>query len=157
GRQAEDGSWSGDRKEPGITALVLTAMLRSGRVTPNEPVATKALGYLEKFLGPEGGLTGAPHANYSTSIAIMAFHEANKGGKYDGVIKGGQSFLKSVQWDESKNKDRSSDFYGGAGYGGSNSRPDLSNTAFMMEALRDTGLPPDDPALKKSLVFVSRC
>ncbi len=27
----------------------------------------------------------------------------------------------------------------------------------MMEALRDTGLPADDPALQKALVFVSRC
>ena len=26
-----------------------------------------------------------------------------------------------------------------------------------MEALRDTGLPADDPALQKALVFVSRC
>ena len=43
------------------------------------------------------------------------------------------------------------------GYGGDNSRPDLSNTSFMMEALRDTGLPADDPALQKALVFVSRC
>lgn len=156
-RQAADGSWSGDRKEPGITALVVTALLRSGRVTPEEPIVTKALGYLEKFLGPKGGLSEASHSNYATSIALMAFHEANKGGRYDSVIKGGQVFLKSVQWDESEGKPRSSDFYGGAGYGGSNSRPDLSNTAFMLEALRDTGLPASDPALQKALVFVSRC
>jgi squalene-hopene/tetraprenyl-beta-curcumene cyclase len=38
-----------------------------------------------------------------------------------------------------------------------NSRPDLSNTAFFVEALRDTGLSADDPALKRALVFVSRC
>ena len=36
-RQGRDGSWSGDRREPGITALVVTAMLRSGRVTPDDP------------------------------------------------------------------------------------------------------------------------
>lgn len=156
-RQAADGSWSGDRKEPGITALVVTALLRSGRVTPDEPIVTKALGYLEKFVGPKGGLSEASHSNYATSIALMAFHEANKSGQYDSVIKGGQEFLKSVQWDESEGKPRSSDFYGGAGYGGTNSRPDLSNTAFMLEALRDTGLPASDPALQKALVFVSRC
>ncbi|HEX8201910.1 MAG TPA: prenyltransferase/squalene oxidase repeat-containing protein, partial [Isosphaeraceae bacterium] len=51
---------------------------------------------------------------------------------------------------------RDDPFYGGAGYGGK-SRPDLSNTAFFMEALRDTGLPADDPSLQKALVFVSRC
>jgi squalene-hopene/tetraprenyl-beta-curcumene cyclase len=87
----------------------------------------------------------------------MAFHEANKNGRLDGVIKRGQEFLKTGQWDESENKGVESDYYGGAGYGGNNSRPDLSNTSFFVEALRETGLPLDDPALRKALVFVSRC
>jgi len=156
-RQADDGSWSKDRKEPGITALVVTALLRSKGGTPAEPVVTKALTYLEQFLGPKGGLSEAPHANYTTSIALMALREANTNGKYDRTIKSGQDFLKTMQWDEGEGKGRDSDFYGGAGYGGRNSRPDLSNTAFMIEALRETGLPPDDPALKKAIVFISRC
>jgi squalene-hopene/tetraprenyl-beta-curcumene cyclase len=156
-RQGRDGSWSGDRKEPGITALVVTAMLRSGRVAPNDPVVAKGLTYLEQFLGPKGGLSEAPHSNYTTSVALMAFHEANQGGRYDRIIKGEQEFLKTMQWDEGEGKSRDSDYYGGAGYGGANSRPDLSNTAFMIEALRDTGLPADDPGLQKALIFVSRC
>jgi squalene-hopene/tetraprenyl-beta-curcumene cyclase len=156
-RQGKDGSWSGDRKEPGITAIVVTAMLRSKRVTPGDPTAARALTYLEQFLGPKGGLTEAPHSNYTTSIAIMAFHEANRNGRYDQIIKGGQEFLTRMQWDESEGKGPESDFYGGAGYGGRNSRPDLSNTAFLMDALRDTGLSQSDPALQKALVFVSRC
>jgi squalene-hopene/tetraprenyl-beta-curcumene cyclase len=155
-RQDARGGWSTER-EPGITALVVTALLRSGRVTPADPVASRALAYLEGFVSPKGGLSEVPHANYSTSIALMAFKEANVNGAYDGVIKGGQGFLKSMQWDESEGKGKDDPFYGGAGYGGNNSRPDLSNTAFFMDALRDTGLPPDDPALKKALVFVSRC
>jgi squalene-hopene/tetraprenyl-beta-curcumene cyclase len=156
-RQDPNGGWSTARKEPGITALTVTALLRSKRVTPAEPAVARALGYLEQFLGPKGGLSEAAHANYATAIALMAFHEANAGGRYDRTIKEGQAFLKSMQWDESENKGRDSAFYGGAGYGGKNSRPDLSNTAFFMEALRDTGLPADDPALQKALVFVSRC
>ena len=156
-RQEADGSWSPNRKEPGITALVVTALLRSKRVTPGEPVVTKALAYLEGFVDPNGGLAGAAHANYSTAIALMAFREANVGGRYDAMIKGSQSFLTSKQWDEAEGKNRDNAFYGGAGYGGNNSRPDLSNTAFMVEALRESGLPADDPALQKALVFVSRC
>jgi squalene-hopene/tetraprenyl-beta-curcumene cyclase len=156
-RQSSDGSWSGDRKEPGITALVVTALLRSGRVTSADPTVTKALAHLETFIGPNGGLSEAAHSNYSTSIALMAFQEANKDGGYDRLIKRGQRFLATMQWDESEGKGRESDFYGGAGYGGKNSRPDLSNTAFMVEALRDSGLPPDDPALQRALVFISRC
>ena len=126
-------------------------------MTPEDPAVTKAFAYLERFVGSKGGLSEAPHSVYSTSVAIMAFQAANKGGRYDRIIKGGQEFLKATQWDEGEEKGRDNDFYGGAGYGGQNSRPDLSNTSFMMEALRDTGLPADDPALQKALVFVSRC
>src|SRR4051794_21638427 len=139
-RQDAKGGWSTQR-EPGITALVVTALLRSGQVPPGDPMVTRALRYLEGFLGPKGGLSEAPHANYSTSIALVAFQQANLNGRYDRVIKAGQDFLKSMQWDETEGKARDDAFYGGAGYGGGNSRPDLSNTAFFMEALRDTGLP----------------
>ncbi len=155
-RQGKDGSWSGER-EPGITALVVTAMLRSGRITPNDPAVTRGLTFLEKYIGPKGGLSEAPHSVYTTSVALMAFHEANRGGRYDRIIKGSQEFLKTTQTDEGEGKGRDDPAYGGLGYGGENSRPDLSNTAFFVEALRDSGLPADDPALQKALIFVSRC
>jgi squalene-hopene/tetraprenyl-beta-curcumene cyclase len=155
-RQGRDGSWSGDR-EPGITALVLTAMLRSGRVTPDEPAVTRGLAFLERYIGPKGALSEAPHSVYTTSVGLMAFHEANRGGRYDRVIKGSQDFLKSSQIDEGEGKSRDDVSYGGLGYGGGNGRPDLSNTSFTIEALRDTGLPPDDPALRRALIFISRC
>ncbi len=155
-RQDAKGGWSTQR-EPGITALVVTALLRSGEVTPGDPMVTRAFKYLEGFIGAKGGLSEAPHANYTTSIALVAFQQANVNGRFDRAIKAGQGFLKSMQWDEGEGKNREDAFYGGAGYGGSNSRPDLSNTAFFMEALRDTGLPANDPNLQKALVFVSRC
>ncbi len=155
-RQGSDGNWSGDR-EPGITALVVTAMLRTGQVAPDDPAITKGLAFLERYIGPKGGLSEAPHSVYTTSVALMAFHEANRGGRYDRIIKGSQDFLKSTQFDEGEGKGRDDPSYGGLGYGGGNSRPDLSNTSFFVEALRDTGLPPDDPALQKALIFVSRC
>ncbi len=155
-RQDAKGGWSTGR-EPGVTALVVTALLRSGKVAPGDPAVTKALTYLEGFIGPNGGLSEAPHANYSTSIALVAFQQANVNGRYDRIIKAGQKFLTTMQWDESEGKTRDDAFYGGAGYGGANSRPDLSNTSFFIEALRDTGLPADDPSLKKALMFVSRC
>ena len=34
---------------------------------------------------------------------------------------------------------------------------DLSNTAFLLDALKDCGAPPDDPAIQRALIFVSRC
>ncbi|APW61164.1 prenyltransferase/squalene oxidase repeat-containing protein [Paludisphaera borealis] len=156
-RQAADGTWSAERKEPGITALAVAALLRSGQATPSEPVIVKGLAYLETFVKPEGGLPDAAHANYTTAVALTAFHEANTNGRYDAVIKGAQAFLKGKQWDEGEQKTPADSFYGGAGYGGKNSRPDLSNTTFMLEALHDSGVPADDPAFKKALIFVSRC
>jgi squalene-hopene/tetraprenyl-beta-curcumene cyclase len=155
-RQESDGSWSGTR-EPGITALVVTALLRSGLVTPDEPAVLRALAFLERYIGPKGGLSEAPHSVYTTSVALMAFHEANRGGRYDNIIKGSQTFLKATQIDDGEGKSQSDPAYGGLGYGGANSRPDLSNTSFCIEALRNSGLPADDPALKKALIFVSRC
>jgi len=158
GRQDASGAWSVEREEPGITALVVTAMLRTKQVTPADPSVVKGLAYLQQYVDAEkGGLAKSPHANYATAIALMAFQSANADGRHDAFIKSSQGFLKAQQWDESEGKGRDSDFYGGAGYGGSNSRPDLSNTAFMLEALRDSGLPADDPALQRALVFVSRC
>ncbi len=155
-RQDEKGGWS-TRREPGITALVVTGLLRSGQVAPGDPAVTKALAYLEGSIGPNGGVSEDAHANYTTSIALLAFQEANRKGRYDRIIKSGQDFLKGKQWDESEGKNRDDPFYGGAGYGGKNSRPDLSNTTFLIDALRETGLPPDDPSIKKAMIFVSRC
>lgn len=56
--QDAKGGWSTQR-EPGITALVVTALLHSGQVAPGEPVVTKALAYLEGFISPKGGLSEA--------------------------------------------------------------------------------------------------
>jgi squalene-hopene/tetraprenyl-beta-curcumene cyclase len=158
-RQTEDGQWSPDRKEPGLTALCATALLRSGRVTANDPGVSKALAYLETRHAPDGGMPDAAHANYATALAMLAFQAAADRGntRYASRIKGGQDFLKRMQWDESESKTPADAFYGGAGYGGRNNRPDLSNTSFMLEALHDTGIPADDPAMQKALVFISRC
>jgi squalene-hopene/tetraprenyl-beta-curcumene cyclase len=47
-------------------------------------------------------------------------------------------------------------YFGGAGYGGQG-RPDLSNTAYLIDALKATGNGPESEAIKNALVFVSRC
>ena len=81
----------------------------------------------------------------------MAFHEANRGGRYDRIIKGSQEFLKTTQADEGEGKSRGDASYGGLGYGGPTSRPDISNTAFFIEALRYSGLPADDRRVPESV------
>ncbi len=154
--QEADGSFS-KQVGPAVTALVCTALLRHGRST-NDPVVRKALKFLEGYIQPSGGIhhPRSRYRNYETSVAVMCFKEANRDGRYDQVLKNAERFLKKIQWDETEGKDLSDPFYGGAGYG-RHKRPDLSNTSFLIEALKELGAGPDDPAMKKALVFVSRC
>jgi squalene-hopene/tetraprenyl-beta-curcumene cyclase len=95
--------------------------------------------------------------NYTTSINVMALTAAGKNEKYKKVIDNAVKYMKGYQWDETRGKNMDSDYYGGAGYAGDGSRPDLSNTAFFLEALKQAGVPQDDPAFKKAIYFVSRC
>src|ERR1700759_3434130 len=53
--------------------------------------------------------------------------------------------------------DESAIQYGGAGYGRSKTRPDLSNTSFLLDALQAAGDESNDEAVQRALVFVSRC
>ncbi len=154
--QAEDGSFS-KQAGPAVTALVATAVLRHGR-SPEDPLVAKSLAYLKGFVREDGGIysSGSKVQNYETSLALMCFAEANRDGRYDKLIKNAEKFLKGLQWDGEEGHDESSFNYGGAGYGG-HKRPDLSNTTFFLDALKAAGNGPDDEAVKKALVFVSRC
>ena len=88
-RQDADGGWSARAQEPGITALVVTALLRSKRVTPDRPGGRQGAGLPRRASSaPTAGWPRAPHANYVTSIALMAFHEANVKGRYDRADQG---------------------------------------------------------------------
>jgi squalene-hopene/tetraprenyl-beta-curcumene cyclase len=154
--QAPDGSYAA-QAGPGVTAVVATAILRHGR-SPNDPLVAKSLKYLEGFVQADGAvsLPDSLYRNYETSLALMCFAEANRQGQYDKLIKNAEKFLKDNQWAESQGQDKSSPSYGGAGYG-RHKRPDLSNTHFLVDALHSAGAGPNDEAMQKALVFVSRC
>ncbi|QDU91760.1 Prenyltransferase and squalene oxidase repeat protein [Pirellulimonas nuda] len=154
--QAEDGSFS-PQLGPAVTGLVVTGLVKNGR-SLEDPMVAKGLGYLLKHAKPDGGIysDNSKYQNYETCIAIMTLAAANKDGRYDDQIAKAEAFVKDLQWDEDEAHDPSSMAYGGAGYG-SHRRPDLSNTAFLMEALQAGGTPADDPAMQKALEFVSRC
>lgn len=159
-RQAEDGSWSRQRS-PGITGVVVTGLLQSGGVSPDDPMIVKAYRYIGSLVNPKAGHIAGKDPqvqlqNYVTCVNVMALAAGDQDGRYKGVIGDATKFLEQLQWDESEGKTPASDYYGGAGYD-SHSRPDLSNTQFFLDALAAAGVPKDDPALKKALVFVSRC
>jgi squalene-hopene/tetraprenyl-beta-curcumene cyclase len=122
-------------------------------------MVVKAVKYIESLVNPEAGHIAGPGArvqlqNYVTSVNVMALRAAGSD-KYQAVIKNAAEFLKKLQFDEGEGKTPEDDFYGGAGYD-SRSRPDMSNTQFFLEALKAAGVPQDDPAYKKALIFVSR-
>ncbi|MFO0803761.1 MAG: prenyltransferase/squalene oxidase repeat-containing protein [Gemmataceae bacterium] len=159
--QAEDGSWGPAPQNRGITGVIVTGLLKTGSSPDDQPTA-KALSYIESLINEkEGHIAGKENPvviNYATSINVMALSAANRSDKYKAVIGNAAKYLRSYQWDEDTgNKKPDNDYYGGAGYAGEKSRPDLSNTAFFLEALKASGAPKDDPAFKKALVFVSRC
>lgn len=155
-QQADDGSFT-PAAGPAITAIVAASALRSG-LTMEDPLVARGLAYVEKFVQSDGGICApdSPYRNYETCISIMCLTEANKDGRYDRILAGAEAFLKGIQWDEGEGHDESSTSYGGAGYG-SHKRPDLSNTSFLIDALRELGNGPEDEAMQKALVFVSRC
>jgi squalene-hopene/tetraprenyl-beta-curcumene cyclase len=157
--QGPEGGWSVGRS-PGVTGVVLTGMLSTGKVEAKDPTVEKGLRYIESLVNPKAGHIAGQDPkvqlqNYVTSVNVMALVAADRE-SYKSVIGDATKFLKKLQWDEEEGKDRKDDFYGGAGYD-SKSRPDLSNTQMFLDALHAAGIPKDDPALKKAAIFISRC
>jgi squalene-hopene/tetraprenyl-beta-curcumene cyclase len=161
--QTSDGAFT-PQAGVGVTALVTTGLLRNGR-GPDDPLVARSLKFLESYIQPDGGVYSPKlgYKNYETCIALTCFIEANVDKRYEKIIRKAEKYLKATQWTEAENEndttkkiDKSDLFYGGAGYG-KNKRPDLSNTAFLVDALKEAGNGPDDESMKKALVFVSRC
>jgi squalene-hopene/tetraprenyl-beta-curcumene cyclase len=154
--QQENGAFS-PQTGSAVTSLVTTGLLRQGR-TPDDPMVAKALKYIEGFVQPDGGIYAkdSKQINYETSIGVMCLAEANKDGRYDKTLKNADRFLKGVQWSEEQEKEKEDPYYGGAGYA-NDKRPDLSNTSFMIDALRAAGNDANSEAIQKALIFVSRC
>ena len=154
-KQNDDGSWT-IPNAVGITALITAACLESG-LPPSDKMVAKALKNLEGFIQKDGGIyfTKSNHRNYETCISMMAFVAANKDGRYTKTLKNAEKFLRKLQWDEGEGLESTDEGFGGAGYG-KHQRPDMSNTQFLIEALRKAGVKSDDQAIQKALKFVSR-
>jgi len=153
--QAQDGAFS-TQAGVGVTALVTTSLLRHGR-SVHDPLVAKSLRCIETFVQPDGGIysPGGMLANYETCLAIMCLKQANTD-RYTPLLRKAETYIRGYQWDETKGKDQSDSAYGGAGYG-KHKRPDLSNTTFLIDALKESGRDANDPAIQKALMFVSRC
>ncbi|MBU0638549.1 MAG: terpene cyclase/mutase family protein [Planctomycetes bacterium] len=154
--QEKDGGWA-SQAGPGVTGLVLKALIQEPAIGPQHTAVRRGLDFMRKFQREDGGIYSAEGLlkNYETSVALAALAALNDP-QWQEQITAAQKFLKDSQWDEGEARSVDDAWYGGAGYG-QHKRPDLSNTQMMLEALRDSGLPKDDPVYKKALAFIQRC
>jgi len=156
--QREDGGWEAfGKSHPAITALVIKCLAQDPNYGRGHPATRRGVEFLMRFVQPDGGIyiEDEGQKNYHTSVALMALASVKDPAQAE-RIKRAQDFLRQLQWDEGEGHEVSSPWYGGQGYG-RNKRPDLSNTQLMLEALRDSGLPSDDPAYQRAMVFITRC
>jgi len=156
--QGADGAIS-PRVGSGITSLAVTAGLRNG-LKLDDPLIAGGLKYLESKIQTDGGIYASGRLrNYETCVAIMALAEANRvagDGRYKTALKNAERFVRGLQIGVDDGVDESAPHYGGVGYSGKE-RPDLSNTAFLIEALHAVDTPASDVALQRALLFVTRC
>ncbi|UCC30510.1 MAG: terpene cyclase/mutase family protein [Phycisphaerales bacterium] len=156
--QQADGAWEAfGKSHPAITALVVKCLIQNKEYGAKHAAAKRGLDFTLRYVQPDGGIyvPGEGMRNYHTSVALMAL-AATKDPAHAETTRKAQRFLKKLQWDDGEGHEASSTFFGGQGYG-QHKRPDLSNTQLMLEALQQSGLPPDDPVYQKAMVFVSRC
>jgi squalene-hopene/tetraprenyl-beta-curcumene cyclase len=151
---------------PAVTGLVVKGMLLEPGMTEEDPTVMAGMKHLLSAQKPDGGFYVAALPTYNTAICLSAISESKLPQAKDAIAKA-QTFLKKLQFsedataiaglDESPRAVSPSDsFYGGWGYG-KHGRPDMSNTQWALEALHDSGLPTDDPAFQRALVFLQRC
>jgi squalene-hopene/tetraprenyl-beta-curcumene cyclase len=155
-QQLDNGSLTTNpRSGIGQTAIATVGLLKVG-IKPEDPTVNKAMAYLMTFAKESGAFESAGEqlANYETCVVMFALSLANNGGEYDEILKRSDAFLRGIQFTEGRGISPDNLNYGGAGYGG---RADLSNTDFLIEALRITSKGADDEAIQKALVFISRC
>jgi squalene-hopene/tetraprenyl-beta-curcumene cyclase len=166
--QSGDGGWAHFGllgSDPAVTSLVALTFIQNPAYGPKHPITQRAIRCILKFQQPDGGIYSPMlgFGNYTTSISLTTLG-AMKDDSLNDAIRKAQNWLKGNQWCETK-KDldgkvvtESHPWYGGAGYGaGKPSRPDLSNTQMMVEALHASGLPEGDPTYKRAVKFIERC
>ncbi len=158
-----------------MTAVVLTGLAKSGSVNAKTDWVKKGYDHLLSYQKETGGIYSEALANYNTAISVSALAAANDP-SLKGPLDHAVAFLKKLQWvpggettaavDKAGAKtpvppgqnviDPKHPWFGGWGYG-NHARPDLSNSHYSIEALKEAGLSEDDPAFKAAMQFVTRC
>lgn len=150
---------------PAVTGLVVSGMLMQPGIDERDPSVKAGVGFLLRHRQPDGGIYDSILPSYNTAIALSALAKVNTP-EAQAAVRPAQDFLRSLQYGEGAGRagaaakeaqvvPKAHPFYGGVGYG-RHGRPDLSNTGFFIQAMHDSGVPADDPAMQRALVFLQR-
>jgi squalene-hopene/tetraprenyl-beta-curcumene cyclase len=170
GQQNASGAFSEERT-PALTALALTALLRSDTAHSPAQLAEIEKGYafIRSQAKPDGGIYAESLSNYNTALSLLALLQ--KAEQSDSpLIEAARNFLVHQQASDMVRPELN----GGVGYGptGVNPKrahPDLDNTLVSLEALRAFELVYKSRELKQPAAtqhqfdwqaaasFVSRC
>ncbi len=138
GKQGDDGAW---RRDPAITALVVSAMLGSGdkAYDVNSVRVKKGLAYIRSCAQKNGGIYAHGYANYSTSLCVMALVEAKLAQDVP-MLKNARAFLLGLQADGGEELTKDKWQWGGWGYEQHAEKPgmhtaDMINTQTTAHAL----------------------
>jgi hypothetical protein len=166
----ETGGWRVNKQGPtfpAVTGLVLTGMLFEPGISDADPAVSRGLDFILASQQADGGIYRGVLPSYNTAICLVPLGMVTRTEQRAQVIAKAQDFLKGLQYGEgameyvdmaesAQKVDKDHAYYGGVGYG-NRGRPDLSNLSFSIEGLRATGVSPDDPFMKRAIVFLERC
>lgn len=151
---------------PAITGLVLNGMLLDPKADAvKDETIKKGVAFILKYRQNDGGIYDTVLPSYNTSICLSTLARVNTP-EAKAAIKPAQDFLRTLQFGEGAAVDgqiaketgrvgKEHPFYGGVGYG-NHGRPDLSNLQFFLQAMQDSGVESDDPAVQRAVVFLQR-
>lgn len=165
--QATNGAWlndaqatpSDDPQRPGpitiaITALAMKAIAQNTQDRKDDPALTRAVDFIRGAQLADGSFDGGSLSNYVTASVVMALASLDEFALHVEMGRA-TTWLTTTQWDQTEGVATKKDWFGGAGYG-NRGRPDVSNTQFMLDALYEAHLSPDEPAVQRAMMFMSR-
>src|SRR5438874_9063752 len=177
-QQAPDGVWRPDtygafKDGASLTPLVLQALLATPATETIDSAIRKGTEYLAKMVQADGTIDAGPrglsYPVYTAANAVIVLSNPLNGG-YQRERDAWLMYLRARQLTEDLGWQPSDKPYGGWGYSSGLPRKpspgetapaltesNLSATVFALTALRSVGIPENDPALEKALVFVKRC
>ena len=167
-KQDASGGW-GIRPDgpvfPAVTGLVVQGMLLNPSASEKDPAIARGVKFMLSKQQESGGIFDQILPSYNTAICASALSKVGTP-EAKAATKRALEFLRSIQYGEGAVTHEGlgenatpvtpeHPFYGGVGYG-KHGRPDLSNTAFWIEALHDCGVEASDPAYQRAVVFLQR-